>query len=104
MNQTSQLLTLLEDLEAELKRLNIWSEQAPTQAQLNSQVPFAADVMPFEQWLQFIFIVRLRQLIEHQAPLPTAMSIKPMADVVYGNTYPNLTEILADIDRLFDGE
>lgn len=101
MNFNHQLLSLLHDLELELKAQTLWSEQQPTQAQLSSQVPFAADVMPFEHWLQFIFITRLKQMVEHNQPLPKSMGISPMAEVVFGEKYPELQTILRQIDSKF---
>lgn len=103
MNVNHQLLALLNELEAELKLQTLWSKQQPTQAQLSSKVPFAADVMSFEQWLEFIFIVRFRQMIEHNMPLPNAVVISPMAEVAYGDKYPALLAILRKIDALFEG-
>ena len=101
MNKHHPLLSLLNELEAELKTQQLWSSQPPTKEQLNSQVPFAADVMPFELWLQFVFIARFRYMIEHDVTLPTTMSITPMAEIVYAATQPKLIEILANIDALF---
>lgn len=101
MNFNHQLLSLLHDLELELKAQALWSEQPPTQAQLSSQVPFAADVMPFELWLQFVFITRLQQMLEHNLPLPQSMGISPMAEVVFGEKYPKLQTILRQIDGKF---
>lgn len=101
MNFNHQLLSLLHDLELELKAQGLWSDQQPTQVQLSSQVPFAADVMPFEQWLQFVFIARLQEMIEHELPLPQSMGISPMGEVVFGEKHPKLQTILRYIDDRF---
>lgn len=101
MNINQPLLSLLNDLELELKAQALWSTQQPTQAQLSSQVPFAADVMPFEQWLQFIFITRLKQMIEHSEPLPKSMAISPMGEIVFAEKQPKLQVMLHAIDNLF---
>lgn len=100
MNNQS-LLTLLSELEAELKAQSLWSTAAPSEQQLASPVPFAADVMPFEHWLQFIFSIRLTHLIQHNLPMPQAMSITPMAEITFGHKFPDLLNILRKIDALF---
>lgn len=101
MTLTEQLRPLLAALEQELQRANLYSETPPSAAQLASTVPFSADVMPFELWLQFIFIPRMNQMLELQLPLPQAMAISPMAQMVYADAQPKLLGILQQIDALF---
>ena len=96
-----QLLSLLVELEAELKAQKIWSSVQPTQMQLSSQVPFAADVMPFENWLQFIFIPRFHQILTTEVSLPQNMKLAPMAEISFAQNYGNVTEILKKIDSVF---
>ncbi|WP_163932968.1 YqcC family protein [Paraferrimonas sp. SM1919] len=80
MKQVSQLINQLEDA---LKAAELWQSQPIEAAKLQSTQPFAIDTMSFEQWLQFIFIARMRALIDAGQPLPTAMGIAPMAEQVY---------------------
>lgn len=92
------LTALLTQLQKELIIHNLWSETEPTE--ITSTVPFAADIMPFEQWLQFIFIPKMLWLIEHAQPLPTSMQITPMAEVTYGDKYLSVNDVLKQIDQL----
>ena len=100
MNINQQLLALLTQLETQLKHHQLWSAQIPSPQQLNSQTPFAADVMPFENWLQFIFIERFKQLLLNNQPLPTNMSITPMAEISFGQQYADLIKTISEIDNL----
>lgn len=99
-NKNLTLLAHLEQLESELKQNQLWSNMQPTTEQLNSQTPFAADVMPFENWLQFIFIPRFKHMLNSNAQLPTNMSITPMAEISFGSQYQELISTLQNIDRL----
>lgn len=78
--QHQQLTSLLNDLEAGLRQAGLWELGAPSAEALASTEPFAVDTLAFSQWLQFIFIARLRQMLAVQAPLPGACSVYPMAE------------------------
>lgn len=73
----------LHKLESELKSLALWAKQPPSAQALASTQPFACDVMPFEHWLQFIFIPKMHGLIEAGHPLPSSIAIAPMAHHVW---------------------
>lgn len=45
------LAQCLLEIEAELRRLGWWSEQAPQATALASREPFCVDTLAFEQWL-----------------------------------------------------
>ncbi len=87
-------LRLLQQIEMQLKSLQLWSIEAPSAAALASTAPFACDSMTLEQWLQFIFLPRMQQMIELQQPLPTHCGIYPMAEIVW-------TPLTADKVALF---
>ncbi|GGB62226.1 hypothetical protein GCM10011607_23740 [Shewanella inventionis] len=70
-------------LEQTLKQCSLWSDDAPSKEAMASSAPFACDTMAFEQWLQFIFIPKMTELIQLQQPLPSSMAIAPMAEHVW---------------------
>lgn len=93
----------LNDLEHELRLLDLWSAQAPSRAQLASTEPFCVNTMAFEQWLQWVFIPRMRALAEQRAPLPGDCQIRPMGDQALlhlGRRGGDLLNALAWIDQL----
>lgn len=98
MNIQNNVTDLLKQLEQELMHHNLWSTLPPDQ--LNSSVPFAADIMPFESWLQFIFIPKMDALIQQGRPLPNNMQITPMAEVTYGDKFISVNNTLKQIDSL----
>ncbi len=91
------------EVEAELRKLEWWSEQAPQPAALASREPFCVDTLAFEQWLQWVFLPRMHALIEENGALPQRSAITEMAEIAYmeipGKT-ATLRRHLKRIDRL----
>lgn len=81
-------------IERELQVLGWWSEQAPAIEQLSSQEPFCVDTLAFEQWLQWIFLPRMKQIIEQGYPLPSASGVREMGEVVYAGRAEQVAELL----------
>lgn len=67
-------------IELALRQANLWHEQAPTPAAMASRIPFCADTLTFTQWLQFVFLPRMRMQIEANQPLPASSDITTMAE------------------------
>lgn len=91
---------LLVDLERHLIGLDLWSQTTPSDEAMASEAPFACDTMPFEQWLQFIFLPRMHILVEKEQPLPSSIAIAPMAEYHFGDApkFADLIALLARID------
>jgi uncharacterized protein YqcC (DUF446 family) len=97
------LRDLLPELEAELRATGFWSDTSPEKEIYHSTMPFAADRIGVEQWLQWIFIPRVKQLIESGGDLPTDCSIHPYALECFRGKevrVENLLDILYRIDEL----
>jgi len=75
-----RLKTLLNTLEIELKKNNLWNDITPSSDQLLSKQPFCCDTLLFEQWLQFVFISTLNTLITQANISVFNCNIYPMAD------------------------
>ncbi len=99
----SDIAARLIDLEAGLRQLNLWAADPPTQEALASEQPFAMDTLTLEQWLQFIFLPTLYQLLESGAALPERCAITPMAEETLGKRQLPIAPLIAtlqDLDRL----
>lgn len=88
-------------IEAELRQLGWWESEAPSEEALSSVEPFCVDTLSFAQWLQWIFLPRMKTLIEHGEALPSASGITVMAEVAYRET-PVRVRALVDALRRFD--
>ena len=98
--QSQQLLTQLENI---LQQHQYWQEVAPEPQALASTEPFAIDTLDCHQWLQWIFIPKLRYLIVQRLPLPTQFAISPYVEEAMKNQV-GVLDIVAttrEIDQLF---
>ncbi|GIU02600.1 YqcC family protein [Shewanella algidipiscicola] len=67
----------------ELKSQALWADEPPSTQAMADPTPFACESMPFEHWLQFIFIPKMSVLVAQRAPLPTNIALAPMAEYVW---------------------
>ena len=103
MAQAEQLAALLIDIEAQLRQLELWQAESPGADALASTQPFCVDTLSFSQWLQFVFVPSMYQLIEARQTLPTECAIAPMAEEYFkGLSLPSgaLERSLLAVDRL----
>lgn len=75
-----ELLTHLQQLETELQAQKLWSSTPPSPQALESVMPFMYDTLQLHEWLQWIFLPRLRALIDAQGQLPHQSHIHPLAE------------------------
>ncbi|MFJ4143944.1 YqcC family protein [Pseudomonas sp. NPDC089734] len=90
-------------IERELRVLGWWDETPPSELALSSKEPFCVDTLEFEQWLQWIFLPRMKIILEQNLPLPNASGILEMAEMVYSTRQGEtrqLQERLARFDQL----
>lgn len=71
---------LLDKLETVMREAQLWETESPDPAALASTEPFAIDTLTCSQWLQWIFIPRMKQLVALNAPLPTQFEISPYVE------------------------
>ncbi|MEW9797648.1 YqcC family protein [Alteromonas sp. CYL-A6] len=97
------LLPLLSELESVLRQHQLWEQATPAAWQLDSDVPFAADTLTFPAWLQFIFLPRMRDLLQTGTAVP-AMQLVPAAEVFLPRQTPHaaadIISVLSDVDSL----
>lgn len=100
MNQSQAILTLLMEIEGEMRRIGLWSEQMPQPEALMSQQPFCVDTLAFDDWVQWILLPRLEQLVVEQRPLPANSLIAPMAEEAFGQLAEPTDQLLVLIEQL----
>ncbi|WP_413284978.1 YqcC family protein [Vibrio sp. MA40-2] len=76
------LIILLQDVETCLRDLCLWDDEAPDESALQSKMPFALDTLQPEQWLQWVFIPKMRDLLEMDQ-VPYGFSISPYFEQVW---------------------
>ncbi len=95
--QINEIKKALEVLATELANQCLWTENPPTVKQLASQEPFCVDTMAFEQWLQWVFIPKMRVLLEQPSfnGLPNRSDIHTIAEYLF-EKYPQDTDKITD--------
>jgi uncharacterized protein YqcC (DUF446 family) len=91
-----------DEIEAEMRRIRMWQTEPLRPEQLKFSKAFAMDTMSFSQWLQFIFLPRVREAIAHNK-FPSSSSVSAQA-VREFDTVPDtdhLVSLLSDFDALF---
>jgi uncharacterized protein YqcC (DUF446 family) len=97
---------ILLDMEAEMRRLGLWEVDAPSAQALASTMPFCHDTLELQQWLQWVFVPRVRDIIENELPLPAKSDIAPLAEYRFQEMERNtdkLINLIRDFDRLVSG-
>src|SRR4051794_21917306 len=73
------VLERIDEIEAEMKRARYWrNEPLPPEA-YNFTQAFAMDTMPFASWLQFVFIPRVRSIIDERGQFPSSSMVGAQA-------------------------
>jgi uncharacterized protein YqcC (DUF446 family) len=103
----TQIAEVLIDIEAELRQLGQWDKIPPSTEALASTQPFCVDTLTLPQWLQFIFLPTIYQMLEEDQPLPRRCGIAPMAEEFFrdsGLAIGGLVDALLRVDELLSEE
>lgn len=98
--EIEQLEDLLKQLACELKAVELWQALPPSDAALSSSAPFCYDTLSFQQWLQFIFIPKMIQLITSAQPLPRKIALTPMAEESFKHLVGQGQQLIDIIQRI----
>lgn len=97
-----QLADLLLAIEAEMRSLGVWQRTQPEPDALSSKQPFCADTLSLEEWLQWIFLPRMKDLLESGKSLPRRCDILPYAKEAWQDRLVELTRLVKLIDEFDD--
>lgn len=94
---------LIIKLEQSLRETMLWSNSAPSVEALQSKLPFALDSLLFEEWLQFIFIPKMSEIVSNKSTLPDNLKLLPMAQQSPGmtNNQFGVVDVIKQIDMVF---
>ena len=70
----------LSAIEAELRFLSLWESEPPPAEDLLSEQPFCCDTLAFPQWLQWILLPRMWNIVERGGPYPSRCGIAVYAE------------------------
>lgn len=90
-------------IEAEMRRIGYWQNQPLGPEQLQFHQAFAMDTMAFTQWLQFIFLPRVREAAaSNQFPSSSSVGTQAVREFDGDPNAGDLVTLLAEFDELFD--
>lgn len=91
-------------LELELKRIDRWQADLLPQEKLNNMGAFGANTMAFEQWIQFILVVRLRQMARQELDFPDSSNLGAYAvrNMDGDDETEHLRELLSQVDEFIE--
>jgi uncharacterized protein YqcC (DUF446 family) len=92
-------------IEAEMRSIGFWQSAALRPEQLAFKQAFAMDTMTFAQWLQFIFLPRVREAVaSNRFPGSSSVGAQAVREFDGDPEAGRLVTLLAEFDALFDKE
>jgi uncharacterized protein YqcC (DUF446 family) len=61
-----------------MRQGQLWRKSAPSVNYQASTVPFAADCLALSEWLQFVFLPKMHDILDSGTSLPDRCAIAPM--------------------------
>ena len=91
------------EIEAEMKRIGYWRAGPPPAEAFQFKQAFAADTMAFPQWLQWVFLPKVRQLVRDRSALPEGSFVGTYAPrALEGDAKADpLVGLLSEFDAIF---
>jgi uncharacterized protein YqcC (DUF446 family) len=92
-------------IERELRGLNGWQDASLPDTAYTSETAFFADTMTFYQWLQFVLLPRVREIIDQRGSFPAesyvaAYAVRELDGVPGANA---LVHTLSEFDDFIEG-
>jgi uncharacterized protein YqcC (DUF446 family) len=93
----------IDAIEAEMKRIGYWQSEPLDPGQYGFQRAFAMDTMTFSQWLQFIFIPRVKEIVAIAGEFPRRSMVGAQAVREFDGApeASDLVGLLSEFDALF---
>ena len=65
----------LDAIEAEMRRIGYWQAEPPPPEAFEFRQAFAMDTRAFVQWLQWVFVPRVREIVAEHGEFPHASQV-----------------------------
>ena len=94
MNELDQMHELLTALELALLEAGWWGNESPDAAALASTEPFCVDTLRFSEWLQWVYIPKMRAYIASQGALPERSGLLVIAEEAWRGSAADTDSLL----------
>ncbi len=93
----------IQAIEEEMKRIGFYQTEPLRDEQWNFKEAFAMDTMAYQQWLQFVFIPRVKEIIESNGEFPktSMVGVQAMREFNGDPSAGKLISMLGEFDRMF---
>lgn len=100
MSKATKVQIILDNINQEMIKLDIWQSTIPDKEALKSEAPFCCDTLSFSQWLEFVLLPKMTMLIDSNMALPNEFEILPMAIESWKNEEKDMSELISLIEQL----
>lgn len=105
-DMSGQVADCLLGIEMALRKLDMWATERPPEEAFRSTEPFCLDTLTFPQWVQFVFLERMKVIVEKGHPLPSVSGIAPMAEEYFRGRPESGQDLIRELeafDQLLTG-
>ena len=99
-SHSESLRASLYEIERIMRELQYGAGAPPEASAFNSTLPFFADTMRFESWLQWVLLPRFHASLDGLLPLPANCSIAPMAEEAFKQEAARLQPLIQALREL----
>jgi len=98
----ARVAELTDRIEAEMKRIGFWSDEPPTAEQMKFKMAYGIDTMVYDQWLQFVLLPRVRDIVRNRGAFPPSSGVgrQALGEWDGDDRAVQLTSMLCEFDRL----
>lgn len=98
-----QVAGYADQIEAEMRAIGMWQAEPLRPEQKKFKQAFAMDTMNFSQWLQFIFLPRVREAVaSNEFPSGSSVGAQAVREFDGDSDADRLINLLSEFDALFD--
>jgi uncharacterized protein YqcC (DUF446 family) len=93
----------LDQIEAEMRRIGMWQAEPLRPEHMKFTKAFGMDTMAFSQWLQFIFLPRVREAVaKNSFPKGSSVGAQAVREFDGQPEADRLLTLLSEFDALFE--
>lgn len=98
-----KVIRYADQIEAEMRRIGFWQDEPLRPEQMAFKQAFAMDTMTFSQWLQFIFLARVREAVASNSfPKSSSVGVQAVREFDGNTDADQLVMLLSEFDGLFE--
>ena len=100
--ESKVVLSQIASIEAEMQRIGFWQAEPLKAEQYQFSEAFGMDTMAFSQWLQFIFIPRVKEsAANNKFPSKSEVAVQAVREFDGVHEASHLVTLLSEFDALF---